>query len=117
MDTELFTCNSNRYYCNTTFPTINHRLNIHITLTRELTTMLTGHGSIKACYHRLKIIKDPTSTCGGGSQTAHFLLYDCELRNRENTQPKDIVITNGDRWPINKNQLVTKYFIKFKKQS
>ena len=58
---------------------ITHRLKIHTTLTSELTTMLTGHGRLKAYYHRIKIIEDPTCACGGGRQTAHHLLYDCKL--------------------------------------
>ena len=34
---------------------------------------------------------------------------------KERTQLKDIVIKNGDRLPINKNQVVTKYFNKLRK--
>jgi hypothetical protein len=40
--------------------------------------MLTGHGKLKAYYYIFKIIDDPICICGGGSQTAHHLLYDCK---------------------------------------
>ena len=45
----------------------NHRMKIHKTLRSKLTTILIGHGRLKAHYHRFKIIEDPTRTCGGGS--------------------------------------------------
>ena len=67
----------------------------------------------KAYYQIFKIIEDPTCTCGGESRKAHRLLYDCKLYNKKRTQLKDIVTKNGGRWPINKHELVAKYFIKF----
>ena len=36
------------------FPTINERLIIHITLTIDITGMLTGHGELNAYYHNSK---------------------------------------------------------------
>jgi hypothetical protein len=77
--------------------------------------LLTGHGRLKAHYHSLKIIEGPTCTCGGGSQTADRLLYDCKLYNKGEPCSGDIVTKNGDRWTINKNKLVTEYFGKFRK--
>jgi hypothetical protein len=45
-------------------------------------------------------------------RTIYFVIANCT--NKERTQLKEIVIKNGDRWPINKNQLGTKYFNKFR---
>jgi hypothetical protein len=57
-------------------PTIIERQKIQINLRTELTTMLTGHGKLKAYYYRFKIIEDLTCICGGRKQTAYHLLYD-----------------------------------------
>ena len=65
------------------------RLKIHITPSSELTTMLIGHGRLKACYHRFRIIEYPTCTCGEGSQTVHHVLYDYKLY-KERTQLKGV---------------------------
>ena len=96
------------------FPIITERLKIQINLTSELTTMLTGHGKLRAYYHRFNIIDDPTCICGGGSQTAHHLLYDCQLYSKERMQLRDIITKNGDRWPLNKSQIIRKYQTKFR---
>ena len=68
---------------------------------------------IKIYCHIFKVIEDPSCDYRGRSQTAHHLLYDYQLYT-ERTQLKGIVTKNGDRWPINKNQLVTKYFNTFR---
>ena len=53
--------------------TSNNMSYAYITSTSELTTMLPGHGSLKAYYHIFKIIEDPTCTWWGGSKTALWL--------------------------------------------
>ena len=68
--------------------------------------MLTGHGRLKAYYHRFKIIEVPSCTYGAGSQTAHHLLYDCKLYNKKRTQLRDIIKSKGVILSINKNQIV-----------
>ena len=70
------------------FPTTTERLKIQINLTSELTTMLTGHGKLKSVLPQIQHNRRPTCICGGGSQTAHHLLYDCQLYSKERMQIK-----------------------------
>ena len=69
--------------------------------------MSTGYGRLKAYYHRSKIIENM------GGTTPH-LVYDCKQYMKE-MELRYIVTRSEDRWPLNKNQLVTKYFSKFRK--
>ena len=69
------------------FPTINHKLKIHITHKR---TLLSEHWILKAYHHTLKITWDPSCACGGGSQTAHHLRPHCKLYNKERMQLRDV---------------------------
>ena len=52
--------------------------------------MLTGHGKLRAYYHRFNIIDE------------------------ERMQLRDIITKNGDRWPLNKSQIIRKYQSKFR---
>ena len=81
----------------TIFTLIAERLKMQINLTTAFTTMLTGHGKLKAYYHRFNKINDPICISGGGSQTAHHLLYDYQLYSKERMQLKDIITKNGDK--------------------
>ena len=41
------------------FPKVGERLNAKVNITQNFTTMITGHGNIKAYLHRFKIIEAP----------------------------------------------------------
>jgi transcription elongation factor GreA-like protein len=42
------------------FPSVTERLNINVSTNKHLTAIMTGHGNIKSCLHRFKIITSPT---------------------------------------------------------
>ena len=44
-----------KYY----FPKVGERLKAKVNITQNFTTMITGHGNIKAYLHRFKIIEAP----------------------------------------------------------
>jgi hypothetical protein len=46
------------------FPVVAGRLKININITSNLTTIVMGHGNIRSCLHRFKIINTPTCACG-----------------------------------------------------
>jgi hypothetical protein len=97
------------------FPTIKDRLTNKIKLTTNLTAIITAHGKTKAYLHRIRIIESPECPCNGGNQTVDQLLYDCTKLQRER---KELIrnISNQDKWPVSKSDLVnkhTKYFTKF----
>jgi len=61
------------------FPIVAERMKIKITTIHNFTTMVTGHGNIKAHLYRFKISETPTCPCGDTDQTTEHLLYECEL--------------------------------------
>jgi hypothetical protein len=51
------------------FPNVEERLNMKLNLTQNFTAIITGDGKTSAYLHRLKIIGDPTCSCGKAVQT------------------------------------------------
>jgi hypothetical protein len=97
------------------FPIIKDRLTNEIKLTTNLTAIVTAHGKTKAYLHRFKITESPECPCNSGNQTVDHLLYDCIKLQRER---EELIrnISNQDKWPVNKSDLVnkhTKHFTKF----
>jgi hypothetical protein len=41
----------------------------------KLSTVVTGHGTLRAYYHRFKIINDPACVCKMGPQTTDHLIW------------------------------------------
>jgi len=41
------------------FPLVADRLNMKINITHNFTSMVTGHGNIRSCLHRFKILETP----------------------------------------------------------
>ena len=65
---------------------VTERLNMKLSINRSLTTMMTGHGNIKAYLHRFKLIDSATCPCGDNDQTTDHLLYDCkQLQTQRDT--------------------------------
>jgi hypothetical protein len=91
------------------FPKVADRLNMKINITRNFTTIVTGHGNIRSYLHRFKILDTPTCPCGTKDQTVDHLLYECELLNKERDSLISTVLQT-DVWPISKETLIRKHF-------
>jgi hypothetical protein len=65
------------------FPVVNERLKMNRESTPNLTTIITGHGNMRSYLHRFKITDSPTCACGNSDQTIDYILYNCEIINRE----------------------------------
>jgi len=68
--------------------------------------------------HRFKILETPTCPCGTKDQTIDYMLYECELLNKERNSLISIVVKT-DIWPISKKTLIRnhfKIFVKFTKE-
>jgi hypothetical protein len=59
------------------FPDINERKKMKLNFSGNLTTVLTGHGNIKAYLHNFHISKEQMCPCGEGGQTTEHIIYDC----------------------------------------
>ena len=64
-------------------PDIANKLKLNISLTPNLTSILTGHGKTRAYLHRFKLINNSTCPCQQGSQTVYHLISKCKLLNIE----------------------------------
>jgi hypothetical protein len=99
------------------FPNIAERLKHKINVTPNCTTVVTGHGNIKAYLHKYKIQESPICSCKRGEQTVDHVIYDCKLLEEERDRLKAAVMRT-DNWPVSKNSLIKNFnkdFIQFTK--
>jgi hypothetical protein len=66
--------------------------------TENLTTILTGHGNIKAYLKLFQISDDSTCPCGKGEQTTDHIIYDCDRLTNERDKLK-AAIPKKNTWP------------------
>jgi hypothetical protein len=97
-----------KYY----FLIVAERLKMEITTTHNFTTMVTGHGNIKAYLYRFKISETPTYPCGDTDQTTDHLLYECKpLKTQRDTLRS--IVPKSEGWPTSKHILLSKYYKAF----
>jgi hypothetical protein len=90
-----------------TFLIVADRLKMKITTTHNFTTMVTGHGIIKAYFYRFKISETPTCPCGDSDQTSDHLLKECVLLKTQRDTLRSIPL-KSESWPISKHILISK---------
>jgi hypothetical protein len=83
-----------------------------INLTGNLTTVLTGHGNIKACLHRFHISGEQTCPCGKGDQTTEHIFYACDILKEERDRLRAVVNKTND-WPTSKRSLIKGHYKEF----
>jgi len=75
----------------------------------NLSTIVTGHGTLRSYYHRLKITDDPKCVGKMGPQTTDHLLWECELLRKQREVLKNRIKTAGGNWPITNSNLANKH--------
>ena len=91
------------------FPTIKYRLENKLSHSKELTTILTGHGRINSYYHRFKIKDNPKCICSETEQTVEHILYECSELAEQRYILIQSVSRNGGKWPLPMNELAHKH--------
>ena len=77
---------SNGAITKTFFPAIVDRKSKKLNMNIKLSRIVTGHGTLRAYYHRFKIINDPVCVCMMGPQTTDLIIWECEkLRTERET--------------------------------
>jgi hypothetical protein len=99
---------------NAFFPKIEDRLKLRLNTTPNFTTIVTGHGNIKAYLHKYNIIDDPTCHCRKGPQTVQHIIFGYPLLEKEREKLK-AVVTRIETWPVSCNKFGLQYYKKFKK--
>jgi len=96
------------------FPKVADRLKLKISVTLNLTKMVTGHGNIKSYLYKYKILDSPICPCKLGEQTTDHILYDCDLVKQERDKLKAEILRT-ENWPVNKDIFINKYKKNFNK--
>jgi len=79
-------------------------------------TIVTGHGTLTAYYHRFKIIEDPICVCKTGPQTTDHLIWECVKLRKKRETLENRIRKAGGVWPISNSNLAnkhTKWFLMF----
>jgi hypothetical protein len=111
---ECWTQTTNSNMTKEYFPDIKGRLKMELIPTGNLTTILTGHGNIKAYLHRFHIIDEQTCPCGDGDQTIDHIIYDCP-RLKEERNKLRASVNKTEKWPISKEKLLKRHYKEFLK--
>jgi ribonuclease HI len=96
------------------FPDVAERLKMKISLSQNLTTIVTWHSKTRAYLHQFKIIEEPTCPCGKGDQTTDHLIFECELLTEEGDRLKSTVVQTN-KWPTTEQDLIKRHYKKFTK--
>jgi hypothetical protein len=82
----------------------------------KLSTIVTGHGTLRAYYYRFKIIDDPKCVRKMGPQTSNHLLWECELLRKQRAVLKNSIKNAGGKWLLTNSDFAnkhTKLFLQF----
>jgi len=85
------------------------RKKLNISLTSNVTTLLTGHSKLRAYFHRFKILDNPTCPCGADQQNADHIIYKCNKFAAERTSLINSIWNKAGKWPATKSDLLQKY--------
>jgi hypothetical protein len=96
------------------FQDIEGRLNIKLTPTVKLTTLLTGHGNIKAYLQGFHISEEQTCPCGVGDQITDHKIYEFARRKEERDKLMREVNKKED-WTISKRNILNRHHKGFPK--
>jgi hypothetical protein len=91
------------------FPTVKERLKVNVSLTSNVTTLLTGHGKLRSYFHRFKVLGKPTCPCGAGQQNVDHIIFECLKFATERTLLVNRILNKGGKWPTTKSDLIQKY--------
>jgi len=91
------------------FPIIRERISKRLQMGINLSTIVTGHGTLRSDYHRFKIKDNLTCICKMGPQTTDHLLWECELLRKQREVLKNRITKAGSNWPIINSDLANNY--------
>ena len=75
----------------------------------KLSTIVTGHDTLRSYYYRFKIKDDPRCVNGMDPQTSDHLIWECAhlLKQRETLKKK--IRKAGGNWPLSNSDLANNY--------
>ena len=97
------------------FPNIRERKYKKLQMNVKLSTMTTGHGTLRAYYYRFKIKDNPECVCRTGPQTSNHLIWECPLLQKQREILKNKIRKAGGKWPLSNSDLANNYTNWFQK--
>jgi hypothetical protein len=97
------------------FPIMRDRISKRLQMGINLSTIITGHGTLRSYYHRFNIKDDPTCICKMGPQATDQLLWECELLSKQREVLKNCITKAGGNCPIINSDLANNYTKLFQK--
>jgi len=91
------------------FPKVKDRLAKRLQMCLHLSTIVTGHGKLRAYLHRFKIIEDLMCPSKMNPQTTDHLTWECALLCKQRQSLKNNITKAGGRWPTSNHELENKY--------
>jgi len=79
----------------TFFPKVKDRLATRLQMCLNLSKVITGHGKLRSCLPRFKIIDDPMCPCEVNPQTSDHLIRECTLLRKQRQRLNNIIIKAG----------------------
>jgi len=81
------------------FPDIGERKSKGLQMGINISTIVTGHGTLRSYYHRFKIKDDPKCVGRIGPQTTDHLIWECAHLLKQRESLKNRIRKAGGNWP------------------
>jgi len=91
------------------FPDIGEHKSKRLQMGINLSTMVTGHGTLRSYYYRFKIKDDLECVCRMGPQTTHHLIWECAQLLEQRETLKNRIKKAGGNWPLSNSDLANNY--------
>ena len=85
-----------------------------LNLTGNLTSIVTGHGNMKAYLNRFQLTDEPTFPSGIGDQTTDHTVYDCGRLTEERHKLR-AAVKKTNEWQTSKLNLIKRHYNEFTK--
>jgi hypothetical protein len=96
-------------------PKVTERMKMKISTNQSLTTMMIGHGNIKAYLHRFKLTDSATCPYRDNNyETIDHTLYECRILKTQ-TDSLKLTVSKTDSCFANKHTLISRHYPAFKK--
>ena len=95
--------------CYNEFVSCGDRKSKRLQMNVKFSTIVTGHGTLRAYYHRFKIMEDPICVCKTGPQTTDHLIRECVKLRKQRETLKNRIRKAGRVWPISNFDLANKH--------
>jgi hypothetical protein len=92
---------------------VKERLAQKISITPNLSTILTGHGRLRTYFFNFKVIGNPVCSFNEGEETVEHVIFSCSKFKTEREIMKTAVAKTGQSWPVAERELIRRFKTRF----